>query len=308
MSLVVICPDKDAQPWLESIRGREADLDIQVWPDLTRAEAVTAALCWKPPKSVMLNFPNLKGVISMGAGVDELLEDETISPELPLLRVVDTSLAQSMFEYCSRVVMQHSDWLDALKRSQRERQWNPSEAPGFSQTRIGVMGLGQIGAHVAEQFAKMGFTVKGWAQSPKHVAGVKSFIAQDLKVFLEKLDVLICLLPLTPDTEDILDKNLFAVLPDHAHLVHVGRGAQLNESDLLGALDTARLGHATLDVFKTEPLPKTHPFWTHPRITVTPHCSSLTNPAAVAAQVVENYRRLNAGKPPLNQVDRDRGY
>jgi glyoxylate/hydroxypyruvate reductase A len=169
--------------------------------------------------------------------------------------------------------------------------------------------MGQLGAHAADQLSRLGFQVAGWSRTRKDIAGLDSFAGgEELAAFLKRSDILVCMLPLTPATEGILNSATFAQLPAGAYLVNVARGRHLVEEDLLAALDAGRLSGACLDVFREEPLPESHPFWDHPQIIVTPHVSSLTYPRAVAPQLAENYRRLLGGQPLLNVIDRSRGY
>jgi len=308
MSLAIVCPNKNAQEWVNALSREGAGMDIQVWPDVDRPSDVQVALCWKPPRGALVDYPNLKAIISMGAGVDDLLADDSIPAHVPIVRLVDPTLAQSMFEYLCRIILFDSPWLNALGKAQKRGAWVPSEAPSFRDTTIGMLGLGQIGGYCARRFADMGFRVKGWSRSLKSLPGIETFGGNDLRSFLAEVDCLVCVLPLTPETVEILDSDLFSRLASNAHLINVGRGHHLNESDLLQALDEGMLGHATLDVFRDEPLPKNHSFWAHPAIRITPHCSSLTNVTAVVPQVIENYQRVREREPLLNRVDRDLGY
>jgi glyoxylate/hydroxypyruvate reductase A len=181
--------------------------------------------------------------------------------------------------------------------------------PDTGATRIGILGLGEIGAPIAHLFAQLGFGVAGWSRTEKKIAGVESFCGEaGLPGLLARTDILVCLLPLTPETENILDKTAFAALPKGAYLINPARGLHVVEEDLLAAIEAGHLSGAALDVFHTEPLPKDHPFWAHPKIRITPHIAGITNPATAVAQVAENIRRVRAGREPLNLVDRTRGY
>jgi glyoxylate/hydroxypyruvate reductase A len=175
--------------------------------------------------------------------------------------------------------------------------------------RIGIMGLGQLGKDAAKKLSYLGFPVTGWSQTPKDIEGVKCLAGEEvLDDFLSQTRILICMLPLTPKTKGILNQKTFDKLPAGAYVINVARGQHLIEKDLLAALDSEQLAGACLDVFAVEPLPEDHPFWRHPKIIVTPHISSLTNPKAVAPQIIENYQRTKTGRPLLNVVDMQRGY
>ena len=187
--------------------------------------------------------------------------------------------------------------------------WRPQNLTVSQHYTVGIMGLGQLGAYTAERLAQIGFNVVGWSRSQKQLAGVETYAGNaQLPEFLRRANILVCLLPLTEQTRDILNRDFFEQLPRQAYLINVARGEHLVEADLLTAIDTGQIRGACLDVFRQEPLPPDHPFWRHPQIRVTPHCSSITNPASVAPQIVENYRRSQAGQPLLNQVSRSRGY
>lgn len=245
----------------------------------------------------------------MGAGVDHLLEDPQLPPEVPVIRLVDPQLAASMFEYLSTVVMYYFRDFDRYQAQQREARWKQQAARTLSQTRIGIMGLGELGGHAASGFAAMGFRVAGWSRSKKTIPNVTAYAGNaELAAFLGKTDILICLLPLTAETRGILCLENFSRLPGGACLVNVARGEHLADEDLIPALDQGLLRGACLDVFREEPLPPQHPFWSDSRILVTPHCSSITDPASVAPQIIENYRAMKRGDPLLNRVDIARGY
>ena len=192
---------------------------------------------------------------------------------------------------------------------QREGRWVKLPAPETSTKRVGILGMGALGAQAATTIAALGFDVAGWSRTRKEIAGVKSFAgADEFDAFLARTDILCCLLPLTPETTDIIDADTLAKLPKGAFVVNSGRGAQLVEEDLLAALESGHIAGASLDVFRTEPLPKDHPFWTHPKVQVWPHVSAQTNAESGADQVAENIRRIFAGETPINVVSRERKY
>lgn len=308
MSLLVISPGEDVSAWVSALRSAGPDIDVETWPEVANAAAVEMALTWNHPPGELARYPNLKAVVSMGAGVDHLLRDPYLPPA-PIARLVDPSLAQAMTEYVVLAVLEHHRQLGEYRRLQAQRRWRQLGRPRASDRRVGIMGLGRLGAHAARALSQLGFRVSGWSQTRKALAGIRCFAgAGELAGFLARTNVLVCLLPLTPATEGILNRGTFARLEQGAYLINVARGAHLVEADLLEALASGRLCGACLDVFRTEPLPVEHPFWTHPRITVTPHVSSLTDPAAIASQVVDNYRRALRGEPLRNPVDKERAY
>lgn len=310
MSLLFLCPTKDPAPWLDGIKAVDSDVEVQVWPDVLRPQDVSFALLWQHPHGQWDRFPRLKAIASLGAGIDHILQDPTIPAHLPVARIVDPNLVTSMTQYVVTAVLQHFRDVHVYREQQTNRLWQPVAPRDQADFPIGIMGMGVLGSDAALALAALGFTVYGWSRHKKTHAGLAaSFAGSDqLPAFLEKSQMLVCLLPLTDATCGILHAGLFTQLPPGAYLINVARGAHLVETDLLAALDSGSLSGACLDVFNEEPLPDTHPFWDHPQITVTPHIASITNPKTAAVQVVENYHRANAGQPLLHAVDLKRQY
>lgn len=204
----------------------------------------------------------------------------------------------------------HARRYDELKQQQRDQRWvKDADNKQRMERRIGVLGLGRLGGDAACVLRRLGFEVNGWTRRPKTLEGIRTYSGPGgLKEFLGVSDVVICLLPLTPDTENILCRKNFDFMPDGGYVINVGRGSHLVEQDLLFALESGKLGGACLDVFREEPLPPAHPFWTHPKITVTSHISSITDTKDVAVQIVDNYHRLKRGETLLHTIDRTAGY
>ena len=300
--------DNDPTPWVQSLKKLAPSLDIRIRPDDKKRADVTFALCWKQPAGVLKEYPNLECICSMGAGVDHLFNDPFFPDHLPVIRIIDPLLTRSMFEYICATALYLIRNIDRYTAQQRQSQWQVHRYATMKETTIGIMGLGQLGAYAAENLFRLGFTVRGWSNTLKHIKGVTTYDAERLEPFLSGTDILVCLLPLTDQTRGLLNRALFDHLPEGAGLINVGRGGHLVEADLLAALDTGQLSRACLDVFATEPLPVDHPFWRHDRILVTPHCSSITDPDSVAPQIVKNYRLMENGAPLINQVDTARGY
>ncbi|RZM81981.1 2-hydroxyacid dehydrogenase [Leptolyngbya iicbica] len=310
MTLLIVSPNRpDLNRWQQALQAIAPDLEMAIWPQVPTPEDVTFALAWQQPAGIWPQLPNLRCVSSFGAGVDHLLQDPDLPIALPIVRLVDPLLAQSMFEYIAAGVMGVLRDFDVYEAQQVAGIWQPHALTLSQHCTIGIMGLGQLGTYTAQKLVDLGFNVVGWARSPKQIAGVTAYVGDaQLPEFLQQTQILVCLLPLTPQTRDILNLHLFAQLPRAAYLINVARGAHLVEADLVEAIHAGYLRGACLDVFRQEPLPPSHPFWAHPQIRVTPHCSSITNPESVAPQIVENYRRSQAGEPLLNQVSRSRGY
>ncbi len=308
MALLFYSREDDPQAWRAALCARLPDLDFRIWPELGDPGEIEMALVWRPPPGLLASLPNLRVIFSLGAGIDALLADPTL-PDVPLCRMVDPSLTRSMSEYVLALVLFYHRRLDLYAEQQRRARWRMEMPRPAGDTTVGVMGLGELGSDAARSLAAQGFVVRGWSRTRKRIAGVESFAGEtELGSFLAGLDIVICLLPLTPATEGILNADLFARLPQGACLVHLARGAHLVEQDLLDAVERDHLRGAVLDVFREEPLPPEHPFWRHPRIRVTPHSASYSLPETGAEVVADNIRRLRAGRPLRHVVRRERGY
>jgi len=306
MSLAIISPGRDPQEWIEVIKKEKPDLDIQVYPNINNPEKVEAVMVWQHPSGILSEFPNLKLVSSMGAGVDHILTDKEIPSEVPIVRIVDEKLTWSMTNYVVMGVLNFHRQIRRYQKDQDEKVWDMSN-PEIPVT-IGVMGVGALGGDVVDKLRSMDFEVLGYGFSEKTGLDYSYFSKDRLEEFLNEINVLICLLPLTEDTEDILNKELFEKCNPGTYIINVARGKHLVDEDLIEALDSGHLSGALLDVYRVEPLPKDHPFWAHEKIQFTPHIASVTNPQAAAPQVLENLDRLKEGKELLNLVDREKGY
>lgn len=265
---------------------------------------------FRPPPGFVASLPRLRAVFSLGAGVDGFLKDPAYPRHVPLVRSVDAGLATQMAEYVALHVLsiyRHQHFFAARQAEAKWKQKLLARAPG--EVRVGLLGLGTIATVIAQRLAGFGFALSGWSRSHKDVAGVESFAGADaLPRFLAGCDILVCVLPLTPDTHGILNARLFAELPQGAHIINVARGEHLVEADLIAALDSDHLAGAVLDVFETEPLPPDHPFWAHPKVVVTPHIAGITDPGAAMAYVARGIAQVEAGAILDNLVDIERGY
>ena len=309
MALMIIAPDTKVTSWVKHLDRLAPGIDIRIWPDTGNADEIEFALSWNHPPGELKKYRNLKCIASLGAGVDHLMADPELPAGVPITRVVDHSMAQSMSEYVVLAVLNHCRQFDIYRTDQSQKKWQPRIPLLVAQMRIGIMGLGQLGQDAADKLSALGFPVCGWSRTPKNIEGVACLAGEDaFDEFLSQTRILICMLPLTPSTKGILNRNTFDRLPSGAYVINVARGAHLVEEDLLAALDAGQLSGACLDVFATEPLPSDHPFWNHPKITVTPHISSITFSREVAPQIIDNYRRSQSGQPLLNIVDTERGY
>lgn len=303
-----IWADDKPDAWRREITARLPGLEVRVWPDVGPVEDIDYALVWHPPAGELRRFPNLKFIMSLGAGVEHLLVDPDL-PQVPILRLVDKELTARMTEFVVMQVLRLHRQLPAYARQQRARLWQPLTQVGSDQRRVGMMGIGELGQAAARALVGFGFDVAGWSRTAKAIDGVFSFAGDDgLKPFLARTDILVCLLPLTAATRGVLNADALGALPDGASLINVGRGALLVEKDLIPALENGPLAEAALDVFAEEPLPAEHPFWSHSRIAITPHVASLTDPRSAADEVVNAVRRAEAGEPLPHLVELDRGY
>jgi glyoxylate/hydroxypyruvate reductase A len=271
------------------------------------------AAVWKPAPGELAAFPNLKVIFNLGAGVDALMTDKTL-PSVPLVRVSVADLTDRMAEYVVLHVLMHHRQEPYLRASQRARRWAPKYQRPANAVSVGIMGLGVLGANAADILRRIGFKVAGWSRSRKQIAGVECFSgSEQLDAFLQRTDILVCLLPLTPDTHHILDRDLFARLnrsgPMGAPvLINAGRGGLQKEADIIACLDDGTLGAASLDVYAQEPLPSDSPFWAHPKVVLTPHNAADTDPDEISKYVARQIERFEAGSALENVVDRKRGY
>lgn len=306
MSLAIICPGKNPHSWIQAIQDLNPDFKIQVYPEITEPEEVEFALVWQHPVGILSTFPNLKLVSSMGAGVDHILSDKSISYDLPIVRIIDDKLTFSMTNYVIMGVLNFHRRLTHFQQNQIRKVWDMSDPE--IEVKIGVMGVGALGGDVLEKLSFMGFSVVGYGFSEKENFEYPYFSKDRRGEFLSEVNVLVCLLPLTPETESILNLELFRQCKPGTYLINVARGKHLVEDDLILALDAGFLSGALLDVYSKEPLPETHPFWKDERITLTPHIASVTNPKAAVPQILENINRIRSNQPLVNHVNRSRGY
>lgn len=306
MSIAIISPGRDPKVWIEALLQHLPDIDLQVYPQIDRPDDVEMALVWQHPQGFLSSLPNLKLISSLGAGVDHILSDPAVGEELPIVRIVDEKLTWSMTNYVILGVMNFHRQLVRYQNDQRKKVWDMS-SPEIS-VKIGVMGVGALGGDALDRLHGLGFEVVGFGFSEKIDFRYPYFSKAQLNQFLTEINVLVCLFPLTPETEGVLNLELFQACNKGTYLINVARGKHLVEEDLMVALQRGYLSGAMLDVFRVEPLPQDHPFWEEKRIQLTPHIASVTNPLAAAPQIIANYKRLKACQPLLNLVDRSKGY
>ncbi len=271
------------------------------------------AAVWKPEPGLLSRFPKLEVIFNLGAGVDALLKDTTLPP-VPLVRVVSTDLTKRMTEYVVLHCLMHHRRQRMLDAAQARSEWAAKDQWAASAVRVGILGMGELGTDAAEVLHRIGFDVAGWSRTRKSVPGVTSFAGEaELAAFLARTDILVALVPLTPDTDGILNRRLFQSLARDGRLgapvlINAGRGGLQNEADILACLDDGTLGAATLDVFHEEPMSASSPFWRHPNVTVTPHNAADSDAEAISDYIVAQIRSYEAGQLLQNVVDRAKGY
>lgn len=309
MSLVFYSQVDNADDWRSALAVADPALVFHAWPDCGPFEEVEAVLAWKAPPGFYRQFPNLKLIINLGAGVDNIVRDATLPPGIPITRISDPEMGRMMGQFLLTCVMRHFREFGTFERARAERRWAYVHPRETRECTVGMMGLGQLGAVAAAEFVRQGFRVLGWSRSPKVLPGVETFSGMDvLPAFLARSEICVMLLPLTPETENLMTAERFAQLPRGAKFVSAGRGRTVDEAALVEAIRSGHLAEATLDVFHEEPLPPSHPLWDLPQVLVTPHLASVAIPRTAAAQIVENLRRIARGEGPLNAVEPARGY
>ncbi|MEZ4935652.1 MAG: glyoxylate/hydroxypyruvate reductase A [Saprospiraceae bacterium] len=309
MSIVIICHERFAKNWAKSFKEKLPETDVHIYPDVPSPEAIQFAAVWKAPAGVLSEFPNLKAVQSLGAGVEHIFDFQKINKQTPVARIIDPQLSEDMWEYILMLVLNYLKNTPIYFQQQLKKEWKQWRYKTIKETTVSILGLGKIGGHVAGKFSQIGFNVQGWSNSEKNIKGVKSFFGKNgFNEILNTTDILINILPLTPDTTGILNKTNLSKLKKGAYLINVGRGGHLIDTDLLELIDAGHLSGAALDVFQEEPLPGNHPFWEHPKITVMPHVAGLTNPATAVSQIIENYERMKRGEELMNVVSRGKRY
>ncbi|MEZ3499055.1 2-hydroxyacid dehydrogenase [Pantoea sp. KPR_PJ] len=294
--------------WQAWLAQHAPDIQLYLWPETGDPQKTEIVIAWQPPENMMATFPNLKLLMSVGAGADQF-DLTTLPPGLPVVRMIEPGLTQGMVEYVTFAVLALHRDMPRYLQQQREARWQPHSVRPAATRRVGVMGLGELGQAALTQLVSLGFDCAGWSRTPRALNGVACFYgAEQRDAFLARSDILVCLLPLTPETHGLLNRDLFSQLPPGAALVQAGRGAQLHHEDLLAALDGGLLSAAVIDVTDPEPLPPSHRFWHHPAIWLTPHIASQTQTISAAAALLENLRRYQRGEPMTGLIDRARGY
>lgn len=303
MSLLICFNNKDPHPWSNILKERLPNVDIEIYPSVKDKLKVTFVLCWKPDKNVLEQFPNLKVIQSVGASIDHITTSQNLNDNFAVSRIVDHHLSEDMYEFVLASILSHIKDFPAYNQDKAQKIWKQKPYKTISNSTIGLLGTGKIGAHVAAKLAQIGFTVKAWSRSEKNITQVSTFYGETgLTATLQDTDILINILPLTEETTDILNYQTLSQLNPNAYLINVGRGEHLVEADLIKLLDQGHLSGALLDVFRTEPLPVGHPFWAHKKIRITPHVAAITRLDSASDLVAANYQRMMEGQDLLNLV------
>lgn len=309
MRISFCCTDTKTQPWLDGLRAALPDAEVELWS--AGAAPADYAVVWAPPQQFMDEQTRLKGIFNIGAGVDALMKLR-LPAGTPVVRLDDAGMSVQMAEYVCHAVIRHFREFDGYEADAAQGKWSYRKTRLRKDFPVGVMGLGVLGERVGQALAQFDFPVMGWSRSAKTVAGVQCFAGEaGFLEFLAATRILVCLLPLTSDTEGIMRRDTLARLQPGAYVINVARGGHLVDEDLIALIDSGHIAGAMLDVFRTEPLPASHPFWAHPRITVTPHTSARTLREESIAQIAGKIRALHSGTPIASLagvVDPKKGY
>jgi len=304
---VIIAPEAEVIKWTAAFQKEAPEILLEVGPDVLEPETVDILLLWKNPQGSLAPFKQVKLYYSLGAGVDHLMKDQDLLPGVPICRIVDPLLSFSMSNYILFAVLYFQRKWDKFLRDRKNKRWD-HDSVTEEKVSIGILGLGTLGVDAAVKLHQLGFKVSGYSPSPKQLHGITTFAEGELTPFLAQCNVLICTVPYTSQTAGLLSKPLFDQLTQPTYLINVARGAVQVEADILEALENNSLSGAFLDVFETEPLPKQHPFWNHPKVQITPHIASITNPEAGVAQILNNAKALMKNTPLVHLVNPRKGY
>ncbi len=312
MSILLASTDfwEDMEVWSSALQEAMPEMDVKLYPDEGDINDIEYAVVWKHPRGILNQYPNLKAILSLGAGVDHVISDPELPEGLPIVRLVDKKLTHEMFLHSLHWVLHfHSDQY-LYRIQQQSREWIQQSSVQSEDRTIGIMGLGNIGKSIGDSLVNLDFNVVGWGARPKNSLGeINYYYGQEqLAVFLRQSDILINVLPLSENTKNILTKNELKLLPEGSFIINIGRGGIINESDLLSALDSGHITAAALDVFAQEPLPENNSLWTHPSVYVTPHIAGQSNPRSAAKTIAANIRLIETGEDPYPIYSLNSGY
>jgi glyoxylate/hydroxypyruvate reductase A len=309
MRILLFRADGVVEPWVRDFADAMPQAELVVWREGETVAACDYAVIWGPGAALLDQLAQVKAIFLMGAGVDALLRFGSTLPDVPIVRLGDAGMGVQMAEYVAHAVLRYFRRFDDYERLARSSEWKPLPQYAREEFTVGVMGLGKLGTPVIDTLRHFGFPVRGWSRSQKALPGVECFAGlAGLGDFLAGTRVLVCMLPLTPETANLLDRGALSGLPKGAYLINVARGVIVAEPDLVALIQSGHLAGATLDVFRNEPLPAQHPFWLEPRITITPHISAMTIRSDAVRQIATKITALEQGQPVDDVIDRNRGY
>jgi glyoxylate/hydroxypyruvate reductase A len=309
MRILLYRGDGVIEPWARDFAAALPQAETVVWDERQQLAPCDYAVLWSPTPALLGQLAHVKAIFLMGAGVDAILKFGDALPDVPVIRLGDAGMGAQMAEYVAYAVLRYFRRFDEYEEQARLGVWNPLAVRDKEAFKVGVLGLGKLGMPVVQALRQLGFPVRGWSRTAKEIPGVACFAGMDaLDEFLSATQVLVCMLPLTPETTNLLDRARLSKLPVGAYLVNVARGAQVAEPDLMALIRAGHIAGATLDVFRNEPLPAPHPFWDEPRITITPHISAVTVREEAVRQIAHKIALLEQGEQVDDVVDRNRGY
>ncbi|MDB5804917.1 MAG: glyoxylate/hydroxypyruvate reductase [Betaproteobacteria bacterium] len=309
MRILLYRADGKTEPWVRDFSEALPKTEVVTWQEGDRSAQCDYAVLWSPPAALIGQLSKVKAIFLAGAGVDAILKFGDALPDAPIIRLGDAGMAVQMAEYVTHAVLRYFRRFDEYEKQARRGIWAPLPQYEKKDFSVGVLGMGVLGSRALRALADFGFPLRGWSRTQKAVDGVACFSGMDsLDEFLAGTRVLVCMLPLTPETTNLLDRGRLSMLPKGAYLINVARGAHVAEPDLLTLIRSDHLAGATLDVFRNEPLPAPHPFWEEPRISMTPHISALTVREDSVRQIAAKIKALENDEPVADVVDRTRGY
>ncbi|WP_292040772.1 2-hydroxyacid dehydrogenase [Massilia sp. UBA6681] len=309
MRILLFRGDGVIEPWVREFAALMPQAETVAWKEGAALPPCDYAVVWSPTPALLDQLAHVRAIFLMGAGVDALLKLGDALPPVPIVRLGDAGMGVQMAEYVAHAVLRYYRHFDDYEQQARHGVWDPLPLTPKEEFAVGIMGLGRLGLPVVEAMRLFGFPVRGWSRTPKDIPGVECFYAEEgLEPFLRGTKVLVCMLPLTPETANLLDRHNLGKLQQGAYLINVSRGAILAEPDLMTLIRSGQIAGATLDVFRHEPLPAPHPFWNEPRISITPHISALTVRHDAVRQIADKIAKLESGQPVDDIVDRDLGY
>jgi glyoxylate/hydroxypyruvate reductase A len=312
MSILLASTDfwEDMEVWSSGLQEAMPEMDIKVYPDEGDVNDIEYAVVWKHPRGILKKYPNLKAILSLGAGVDHIISDSELPKGLPIVRLVDKKLTHEMCLHSLHWVLHFHSNQYLYRIQQQSREWIQQSSVQSEDRTIGIMGLGNIGKAIGDSLVNLDFKVIGWGARPKNSTGEIEYYYghEQLSEFLSQTDILINILPLTENTKNILTKNELKLLPKGSFIINIGRGGIINENDLLSFLNSGHINAAALDVFAQEPLPENNSLWGHSSVYITPHIAGQSNPGSAAKTIAENIRLIEKGESPYPIYSLNSGY